>query len=411
MTDTPAAADIVIIGAGARGRTVAAALAAAGFTDVEILDQTPGTARHVVGALFDDGTDSWLLSTTDGETLRASVVIAAHRPVYLPWTPELVGRSAFRGEMFHAVAWDPAFDPAGKRIAVVGGDAAAGHHIGSLIGPAASVTVFAYPPRRVVSEIPPLTTRAKRWLARHTRMQRPRPTPRLVGAPIESLTSSGIRTSDGVEHGVDAIIFGTGFAIPDQICDHTLVGARGVTIRQAWPDGMEPFLGVAVHGFPNYFFLTGPDIRHQARYLVECLALLKRTASTRIEVRRSSQQVFNERAQLGPARPYPVTRAFDLSSSASADHDAYDGAATLQIAGSCHPVHVRLTGHLDPIDGHYHWQGTVRGPLPRESLLRSRSATLSVGRRSVPARLTEETPWGTHSVAGVGAPPYPMSGR
>ena len=37
----------------------------------------------------------------------------------------------------------------------------------------------------------------------------------------------------------------------------------------------------------------------------------------------------------------------------------YDGAATLTLAGACHPVRVRLAGHLDPIDGQYHWQGTV----------------------------------------------------
>ncbi len=37
----------------------------------------------------------------------------------------------------------------------------------------------------------------------------------------------------------------------------------------------------------------------------------------------------------------------------------YDGAATLTIAGTSHPVRVRLIGHLDPIDGNYHWQGTI----------------------------------------------------
>ena len=35
---------------------------------------------------------------------------------------------------------------------------------------------------------------------------------------------------------------------------------------------------------------------------------------TRIEVRRSSQQVFNERAHLATRRAAPVASAFDLSS-------------------------------------------------------------------------------------------------
>ena len=89
---------------------------------------------------------------------------------------------------------------------------------------------------------------------------------------------------------------------------------------------------------------------------------------------------------------------------------ADDGVATLTIAGTCHPVRVRLAGHLDPIDGHYHWQGTVFSspaqPLPAETLKRERTVTVTVGERSAPARIIEQTPWGTHSVAGVGAPPY-----
>ena len=32
-----------------------------------------------------------------------------------------------------------------------------------------------------------------------------------------------------------------------------------MTIRQAWGDGMEPYFGVAFRGFPNYFFISGPD--------------------------------------------------------------------------------------------------------------------------------------------------------
>jgi cation diffusion facilitator CzcD-associated flavoprotein CzcO len=164
---------------------------------------------------------------------------------------------------------------------------------------------------------------------------------------------------------------------------------------------------------PNYFFITGPDPHAQARYVAACLKVMKRTASGRIEVRASSQQVFNERAQLRPAEPPPVASAFDLSGSAPAGEDSYDGAATLEIAGTRHSVRVRLTGHLDPIDGHYHWQGTVfgsrSGPLSADILKQARTGTLTVGECSAPARVVEETPWGAHSVAGVGAPPYALS--
>lgn len=427
MSQTPGPAEpchhIALIGAGAGGRSARDALRAAGLTDVVILDKAPGPARdgqlrpgrEVLSARFDDDTDTWSLTTKGEEIFRAQVVIAAYQPVQVPWLPDIAGRDDFLGESFHAAAWNPGFDPTGKRVAVIGADATAGHFVPELTRSGASVTVFAHPPRRIVPELPLPTTRAKRWL-RHrvppTANNRPSG-PALVASAISSINPSSIRTNDGLEHDADAIVYGTGFAIRDRTSDRTLVGAGGITIGQAWDDGMEPYFGVAFHGFPNYFFVTGPDIDAQVRYVARCLSVMQHTASTRIEVRRSSHQVFNERVNLRPTQPHPVASTFDLSSSTPADDGTYDGAATLGIAGTQHSVHVRLAGHLDPIDGHYHWQGTLFScpsiPLPAETLKQARTATLTVAGRRAPARIVEQTPWGTHTVAGVGAPPYALS--
>ncbi len=398
---------LVIIGAAARAQAASSALQSAGVTGVAMLD------NPILRSMFDEDTDTWALHTAAGEVVRARVVVDAHRPPALPWTPKLRGHKDFRGVSFHAAAWDPGFDPSGKHIAVVGTDAAAAHHLGRLARAAASVTVFAHAPRRVVTDFPTWSTRAKRWLRGHSEPGATRP--RVAASAIDALTASGVRTSDGVDHRADAIIYGTGFFIPQDVADETLVGAAGLPIRRAWHDGMEPFCGVAVRGFPNYFFITGPDPDAQARYVAECLKVMARTASGRIEVRASSQRVFNERAQLRPTEPPPVASAFDLSASTPAGDDTYDGAATLEIAGTRHPVRVRLTGHLDPIDGHYHWQGTVfgsaSGPLSADLVKQARTGTLTVGRCSAPARIVEQTPWGTHSVAGVGAPPFALTNR
>lgn len=394
---------IAILGAHAGVRS---ALSAAGLTDLVVPDGPASAVR----ATFDDVTDSWLLTTAGGKDVRVRAVVAADGTPFVPWVPDIPGRDDFLGASFHAAAWDADFDPCGKRIAVVGTDTAAGHHIGRLIEVAASVTVFAHSPRRVVTELPLWPTRATRWLRRRIRPTADRPGMMLGGSAIEAVTASGARTHDGSEHHVDAIVYGTGFSIPDEPAGAALIGAGGLTIRQAWRDGMEPFYGVAVRGFPNYFFVTGPDADAQTRYIAECLRLMERTGSGRIEVRASSLGVFNERAQLTPDQAPPVASAFDLSASVPERGDTYDGAATLEIAGTSHAVRVRLTGHLDPIDGCYHWQGTVFGspsrPLPDEALRHARTATLTVGRRSAAARIVEQTPWGTHSVAGVGAPPY-----
>ena len=326
-----------------------------------------------------------MLETSEGRC-PSRVIVAADEQNFVPWIPDSLRDNDFRGPTCHSTTWDPAVDPTGKRIAVVGGDAAGGRLIAELTARAAAVQVFGYPPRRIV---PVLTRRrARRRAARALN---------LVTSPIDSLTSTGIRTGDGADHDVDIIVFATGFSVPD-----------GSPLRAAWRDGMEPYAGVAVHGCPNYFWLTGPDHDAQIRHIVECLQLMDRMHATRIEVRRSSQQVFNERVHSRPPRPHPVAHAYDVSSHADRAEHAYEGAATLTINDIHRRVHVRLTGNIDPLDGKYHWQGTVLDPLPSEVLRRTRQVTLDAGARSATARITEQTAQGSHSIAGVGAPPFAL---
>lgn len=413
MTSAPEQArrHVVVVGAEAVGRRIETDLTAIGVTDVAVVSR-------VDRAVFDDGTDTWELHTTSGETVRTAVVIRADEPPYLPWIPELPGRNDFRGPAFHAAQRDTTLDPAGKHVAVIGTDSAAGCYLPELTERAASVSVFAHPPRRFVQAVSFSTSRATRWPRRSQRTT-DEPRPLVVVQPIEALIPSGIRTGDGREHRADVIIYGTGFAAPDS----ALLGAGGLAIQQAWPNGMEPFAGVAVFGFPNAFFIPsfapGPDTSARVAYVVDCVGLMKTTASSRIEVRRSTQQVFNERAHLSQAKPIPAATAFDLSgipATGAQIKEIYDGAATLTIGDTTHPVRVRLTGRIDPIDGHYHWQGTVFSPQsdplstwPDEAFKQSRAATLTVGDRTAPARIVEQTPWGTHSIAGVGAPPYALN--
>ena len=143
------------------------------------------------------------------------------------------------------------------------------------------------------------------------------------------------------------------------------------------------------------------------RHIVECLQLM--TGHTRIEVRRSSQHVFNERVHLGSSSRRLVPSAFDLVSSVGVHDDIYDGPATVTVADICTETRVRISGHIDPIDGQYHWQGTFFGQFPADLLAQVRTATLMVGDRSVSARITEETQQGAYSIAGVGAPPFVLA--
>ena len=90
--------------------------------------------------------------------------------------------------------------------------------------------------------------------------------------------------------------------------------------------------------------------------------------------------------------------------------DVYDGPADMRVDDVDHAVRVRLTGHLDPIDGKYHWRGMVFELAAEAAPKMPKRVAVTIGKRTAEAQLTEVTPWGTHAVAGVGAPPYPLDG-
>ena len=103
--------------------------------------------------------------------------------------------------------------------------------------------------------------------------------------------------------------------------------------------------------------------------------------------------------------PRAALAAASAEDVAAATGEVYDGPATLRVADDDHSVRVRLTGRIDPVDGKYHWRGTVFGTLPDDALKRP-EALLTANGRTAAARLTERSPQGGYSVAGVGAPPF-----
>ena len=157
---------------------------------------------------------------------------------------------------------------------------------------------------------------------------------------------------------------------------------------------------VAAHGVPNHFRIPGPHTRRQARYVAGCLDALRRGGSTRIEAR-SRVRVHRLLPTRGASRFYltgPV-----------AGEEFYDGPATAVHDGADFPARVRLTGHLDPIDGQYHWQGTLYADIPGQRVTGSR-VTIRIGTHSAGARISEQTPWGTLAVIGAaGYPPFALA--
>ena len=103
--------------------------------------------------------------------------------------------------------------------------------------------------------------------------------------------------------------------------------------------------------------------------------------------------------------PRTGVTAADARSGTGRTDEVYDGPAVLTAGGTDHATRVRLTGRLESIDGRYHWQGTIFGELP-DDVLKQPRVSVTVGDRTVHARLTERTSQGTHAVVGEGAPPF-----
>lgn len=130
----------------------------------------------------------------------------------------------------------------------------------------------------------------------------------VVTEPIREITERGLVTCDGIERGVDAIVCCTGFHATDNPIAGRVVGRNGMSLADHWTEGEEAYLGTVVHGFPNFFFITGPNtgightslvfmIEAQVRYITSCLREMKRRGATVVEVRPETQRIFNERLQ------------------------------------------------------------------------------------------------------------------
>ncbi|CAN5701515.1 hypothetical protein BH10ACT9_BH10ACT9_01530 [soil metagenome] len=151
---------------------------------------------------------------------------------------------------------------------------------------------------------------------------------------------------------------------------------------------------IAVHGIPNHFRIPGPHVERQTRFVQRCLDLFERSGATRIEAR--------SRITLGRWNFTPLSSKFYLSGATPGEDDLYDGPATMDGLA----VRARLAGHLDAIDGRYHWRGTITGDLPADLLKGARTVTLATPGHQASARIAEKTPWGDYTVTGSGAPPF-----
>lgn len=129
----------------------------------------------------------------------------------------------------------------------------------------------------------------------------------VITEPIARVRAGAIVTEDGVEHDTDAIVLATGFRATEMIAPMRVIGREGRELNEAWRDGPEAYLGLAVSGFPNLFILYGPNtnlgvgsilymLESQIAYVLDAVRTIAAADGDRprlLDVRPEVQRAFN----------------------------------------------------------------------------------------------------------------------
>jgi cation diffusion facilitator CzcD-associated flavoprotein CzcO len=128
----------------------------------------------------------------------------------------------------------------------------------------------------------------------------------LEDSPIEVVTPTGVKVKGGDETKLDALVLATGFHAPTAGVPFDIIGKNGMTLDRAWKDGAYAYKGMAISGFPNLFFLLGPNtgpghtsvliyVESQINYLIKLFKYFKRTKNgISVELRADKLKKYNE---------------------------------------------------------------------------------------------------------------------
>ena len=118
----------------------------------------------------------------------------------------------------------------------------------------------------------------------------------LLVDPIERITPSGIRTTDGRERPCDTIVWCTGFRAHDYLKGIDVTGRSGRSIHEVWGSVPRAYHGMAVPDFPNLFLIYGPNtnqggnsiiliLEAQAQVVARAVVAASNAGAARIEIR------------------------------------------------------------------------------------------------------------------------------
>ena len=135
-----------------------------------------------------------------------------------------------------------------------------------------------------------------------------KPNCELVTDGIERITDRGVLTLSGEARPADIIVFATGFKVFQNAARLNITGRGGRRLDRDWADDdPKAHLGITAPGFPNLFFMQGPNtvLAHggsaiftsecQARYAVGAIVRMLEDEIAAVDVRREVQDAYMAR--------------------------------------------------------------------------------------------------------------------
>jgi cation diffusion facilitator CzcD-associated flavoprotein CzcO len=131
---------------------------------------------------------------------------------------------------------------------------------------------------------------------------------KLIGWPIATISPVGLRTSDGIEHHVDCIVFATGYDVHLTGPPYPVTGIGGRSLNEEWTSGAQAYKSISAAGYPNLFFMTGPNsgpghnsllvyVEGQIDYAVRGITTILGDNLRYLDVREDVQRRYNRRIQ------------------------------------------------------------------------------------------------------------------
>ncbi|MEM7188525.1 MAG: NAD(P)/FAD-dependent oxidoreductase [Pseudomonadota bacterium] len=131
-----------------------------------------------------------------------------------------------------------------------------------------------------------------------------KPQTELITESIDRITESGVRTDADVRE-YDVIVLATGFRVFSNAARLNVTGRNGLKMEEEWAeDDPKAHLGITAPGFPNMFFIQGPNtvLAHggsaiftsecQSRYAVGALVRMLEGGLETVEVKRDVHDAY-----------------------------------------------------------------------------------------------------------------------